>query len=210
VTNPKSDNIAWSDGQVSKSDREHVLGQRGSVVWFTGFSGSGKSTLARALEERLVRNRRVAYVLDGDNIRHGLNSDLGFSPEDRQENIRRIGEVAGLFADAGVIVITAFISPYTDDRRRARKIAGEGRFVEVFLDVALEVCETRDPKNLYKKARAGQIGDFTGISAPYEKPERPEVVIDTSRHAVAACIDQVLAHMESRGLLIGGPGKAAS
>ena len=155
------------------------MGQRGCVVWFTGLSGSGKSTLARALEERLVSSGHLVYVLDGDNIRHGLNCDLGFSPEDRNENIRRIGEVAALFRDAGIVVLTAFISPYRADRDLARQAVGEDRFLEVFVDAPLATCEERDPKGLYVKARAGEIPEFTGLTAPYEEPPNPALVVNT-------------------------------
>ncbi len=179
-----------------------LLGQRGCVVWLTGLSGSGKSTIGFALEERLVRDGHAAYVLDGDNIRHGLNGDLGFSPEDREENIRRIGEVAALFADAGLITISAFISPYRRDRDRARAAAGEGRFVEVFVDAPVEICERRDPKGLYVKARAGEIKDFTGVSAPYEPPLSPEVVLETQNKTVDECVDDILGYLTGSGILV--------
>ena len=177
-------NIFWCEGKVKREDRERLLGQKGVVIWFTGLSGSGKSTLAYAVEEKLHKMGYLTYVLDGDNIRHGLNSDLGFSPEDREENIRRVGEVAKLFADAGVIVMTAFISPYRKDRRRARRLMDEGRFVEVYCKCGLEVCERRDPKGLYKKAKAGEIDEFTGVSAPYEEPEKPEIVVETDKQSI--------------------------
>lgn len=189
---PKSENITWHDGHVRPSDREKLLGQCGTVVWFTGLSGSGKSTLARAVERQLIADGYAAYVLDGDNLRHGLNRDLGFSPEDRQENIRRVAEVAALMADAGLIVITAFISPYRRDRIAAREAVGEERFIEVYLDVPLQVCEARDPKGLYERARAGAITDFTGISAPYEPPEEHDLRIDTGEAGLQPCADKVL------------------
>ena len=166
----KATNITWHEATVTAEDREKLLNQKGCVIWFTGLSGSGKSTLANAVEYVLHQQNHHTYVLDGDNVRHGLNKNLGFSPEDREENIRRIGEVAKLFADAGTIVMTAFISPYRDDRDTARALIADGRFVEVFVECPLEVCEERDTKGLYKKARAGEIKEFTGISAPYESP----------------------------------------
>ncbi len=171
------------------------------VIWLTGLSGSGKSTTAYALERALVDAGHLAYVLDGDNVRHGLNADLGFSADDRAENIRRIGEVAGLFADAGVIAIASFISPYRADRARAREVAGDGRFVEVYLDVPLDVCEQRDPKGLYAKARAGEIADFTGVSAPYEAPDAPELTLDTSALDPDGCAAAIVACLTKRGVL---------
>jgi bifunctional enzyme CysN/CysC len=194
----KSKNIFWTEGKITARQRVIRSGHRGAVVWLTGLSGAGKSTIAQALERELFHRAMHTYVLDGDNIRHGLNSNLGFSPEDREENIRRVSEVAKLMADAGAVVITAFISPYRMDRRRAREIALEGNaeFIEVFVDAPLEVCETRDPKNLYKKARAGEIRDFTGIGAPYEAPEDPEIVVHTDEQtvdeSVATILDQLL------------------
>ncbi len=160
MTQPKSKNLTWHDGQVSRQDREERLGQRGATVWLTGLSGSGKSTIAVAAEKELSRRSRLTYLLDGDNIRHGLNSNLGFSPEDRSENIRRIGEVAKLFTDAGILVFSSFISPYRVDRDRVREMLGEGDFIEVYVAASLETCESRDVKGLYKKARAGEIPDF--------------------------------------------------
>lgn len=182
-------NIVWQPTQVTRDEREQMLQQRGRVVWFTGLSGSGKSTVAVEVERRLVAAGRVTYLLDGDNLRFGLNRDLSFSVEDRRENIRRIAEVARLFADAGIIVMAAFISPYSDDRDAIRASMGEGRFIEISINTPLEVCEARDTKGLYAKARAGEISDFTGISAPYEEPENPELKIDTSQVALgdAAC-----------------------
>jgi adenylylsulfate kinase len=198
---PRSRNIVRHEGEVTAQDRERLLGQRGCVVWFTGLSGSGKSTLARALESALLADGRLAYVLDGDNVRHGLCADLGFSPEDREENIRRIGEVAALFADAGVLVLTAFISPYRADRNRARKSVGTARFVEVFVDAPLDACEQRDPKGLYRKARAGEIPEFTGISAPYEPPLSPELRVPTAELDLAASVRAVAAELARRGFL---------
>ena len=176
----KATNITWHEGEITKSDREKLLNQKGVVIWFTGLSGSGKSTLAHAVEEKLMLRGHLSYVLDGDNIRHGLNKNLGFSPEDREENIRRIGEVAKLFADAGLITMTAFISPYKADRHKARQLLPVGEFIEVYVKVPLDVAEQRDTKGLYKKARNGEIKEFTGISAPYEEPNHPELLIDTS------------------------------
>ena len=197
----KSTNITWHAGQVTRKDREKVLGQRGVTLWLTGLSGSGKSTVAVAAEHALVERGRLSYVLDGDNVRHGLNKNLGFSPDDRTENIRRIAEVAKLFTDAGVIVLTSFISPYRADRDAARAIFGAGDFVEVFVSTSLETCEERDPKGLYKKARAGQIPEFTGISAPYEAPERPELVLDTGKLAVPESVAALLRYLEGKGYL---------
>ena len=177
----ESKNIYWHTGEISKEDRERQNGHRGFCVWFTGLSGSGKSTIARKVEEKLYERGIKSYVLDGDNIRHGLNNNLGFSHEDRTENIRRIGEVAKLFVDSGMVVMTAFISPYKEDRRKVRKLLGEGEFIEVFMDATIETCEARDPKGIYKKARAGTIKNFTGISAPYEVPEKPEFILDTTK-----------------------------
>ncbi len=188
-------------GLVGPADRARLLGQHGTVVWFTGLSGSGKSTVAHALEKRLLDAGRAAYVLDGDNVRDRLNRDLGFSAADREENIRRIGEVAALFADAGLIAIVAFISPYRADRRRAREAAGGERFVEVFLDTPLAVCEARDPKGLYRKARAGELPDFTGISAPYEPPDAPELVLDTAQLTLGQSVARVIEHLAGRGRL---------
>jgi adenylylsulfate kinase len=171
------------------------------VIWFTGLSASGKSTLAHAVENALFEMGCRTYVLDGDNIRHGLNKNLGFSPEDRTENIRRIGEVAKLFTEAGVIAMTAFISPYREDRDKAREIAGAGNFVEVYVKADLDVCESRDPKGLYKKARAGQIPEFTGISAPYEEPLNAEVVVDTGRASLEECAEKVLGYLRDKNVL---------
>ena len=199
----KSKNIFWTEGKITAHQRAIRSGHRGAVVWLTGLSGAGKSTIAQALERELFHRAMHTYVLDGDNIRHGLNSNLGFSPDDRVENIRRVSEVAKLMSDAGTVVITAFISPYRMDRRRAREIALEGntKFVEVFVDAPLEVCETRDPKNLYKKARAGEIRDFTGIDAPYEAPEDPEIVVHTDQQSVdesvAAILEQLLPRLRA-------------
>jgi adenylylsulfate kinase len=198
-----SRNVTWHEGDVTPEDRQRLLGQRGCVVWLTGLSGSGKSTIARTLERRLVRRGRLVYVLDGDNFRHGLASDLGFTPADREENIRRAGEVAALLADAGIIAVTAFISPYRRDRRRARSAAPAGRFVEVFVDAPLAECERRDPKGLYRRARAGELADFTGVSAPYERPESPELVLDAAGRSAEQCAGDLEACLDGRGLLSG-------
>ena len=183
----KSKNITTVEHRVTRDQRWQHNRHRGGVLWLTGLSGSGKTTLAFELEQRLFKLGMQAYVLDGDNIRHGLGADLGFSPRDRAENIRRVGEVAALFADAGVIAITAFISPYRQDRDQARR-AAESAFHEIYLEASLEVCEQRDPKGLYKKARRGEIPEFTGITAPYEAPEKPELVIDTGRLSVESSL----------------------
>jgi len=198
---PKSRNIFWEHGEVGRTDRERANGHRGAVIWFTGLSGSGKSTLARHLEAELFSRGYRSYVLDGDNVRHGLNRDLGFSPADRTENIRRIGEVAKLFTDAGTIAITAFISPYREDRDMVRSLVRKGDFIEVHVSCALEVCEARDPKGLYKKARAGAIPEFTGISAPYEEPLTPELVVRTDDLTPELCIEQLLVYLEANGYL---------
>jgi len=193
-------NLTRHLGTVSADDRARVLGHRAACLWFTGLSGSGKSTLARAVEARLVERGVAAYVLDGDNVRLGLNRDLGFAPEDRAENIRRIGEVANLFVDAGMLVLTAFISPYRADRAQARAAVG-GAFVEVHVAASLEVCEARDPKGLYRRARAGEIPQFTGISAPYEAPEDPEIRVDTGAMSLDEAVDVVVAALEAREIL---------
>ena len=197
----KATNITWHEANVVQTDREQLLNQKGCVIWFTGLSGSGKSTLALEVESQLYQRGHLTYVLDGDNIRHGLNKNLGFSPEDREENIRRIGEVANLFADAGVIAMTAFISPYRADRDNARDLLDEGRFVEVFVDCPLEVCEARDTKGLYEKARAGEIKEFTGISAPYEAPSQPELTVNTDDQNLEECTERVIALLTSKGLI---------
>jgi adenylylsulfate kinase len=201
MTKTQATNITWHQGILSKNEREQLLGQKGVVIWFTGLSGSGKSTLAQAVEEELYKRGHLCYVLDGDNIRHGLNKNLGFSPEDREENIRRIGEVAKLFADAGLLTMTAFISPYRKDRDLVRKLLKEGEFIEIYMAVPLEVAEQRDPKGLYKKARAGEIKDFTGISAPYEEPMNPELIIDTSKLDLEESRDRIIQYLDKQGIL---------
>ena len=195
MSEPASANIFRSDGHVDAAARAAEHGHGPATVWFTGLSGSGKSTLAFEVERRLVESGVAAYVLDGDNVRHGLNRDLGFSPEDREENIRRIGEVCRLFFDAGLVTLTAFISPYRVDRDRVRQLHPAGGFVEVFVDTPIEVCEQRDVKGLYAKARAGEIPDFSGVSAPYEAPAEPELRIDTSQADVDAGARQVLEYL---------------
>jgi adenylylsulfate kinase len=201
MSQTKSRNIFWTEGTVTRADRERANGHRGATLWFTGLSGSGKSTLARALEEALFARGCQCYVLDGDNVRHGLNSDLGFSPEDRTENIRRIGEVAKLLADFGAFAITAFISPYRADREGVRARHQAGDFLEIHVDAPLTVCEERDPKGLYKKARRGEIPEFTGISAPYEAPETPELVVSTAERSVEECAAQILRYLDEKGYL---------
>jgi adenylylsulfate kinase len=199
---PKSDHIYWHEGDITKSDRERLAGHRGVCLWFTGLSGSGKSVISRETENLLFERGVRTYVLDGDNIRHGLNNDLGFSPEDRNENIRRIGEVSKLFVDAGTIVMTAFISPYREDRDRVRKILQDGEFVEIYVEADLDTCEERDPKGLYQKARAGEIKEFTGISAPYESPQKPELIINTTEETdIKVNAQKVLNYLESNGYL---------
>ncbi len=198
---PKSENITWHGGHVERADRERLYGHRGATLWFTGLSGSGKSTVARQLEAMLVARRAVVYTLDGDNVRHGLCSDLGFSPSDRVENIRRIGEVCKLFTDAAVLTLAAFVSPYRADRERVRGLMRAGDFIEIHVAADLSVCEARDPKGLYKKARAGEIHDFTGISAPYEAPESAEITLRTDQHSVEESAARVLAYLEQHGYL---------
>ncbi len=193
---PKSKHIVWHHGAITKEIREERNGHKGFTLWFTGLSGSGKSTLSHAVQQKLFDQGLQTYVLDGDNVRHGLNSNLGFSPEDRTENIRRAGEVAKLFNDAGVIVLTAFISPYQEDRDRVRNIMDPGEFIEIFLDTPLEVCEDRDPKGLYKKARAGVIPEFTGISAPYEAPASAEIRLNTGDLSQDECVQAIVDYLK--------------
>jgi adenylylsulfate kinase len=198
---PKAENLTWHIGEVDREARATAHGHRGAVLWFTGLSGSGKSTIGHRVERMLIERGAFAYVLDGDNVRHGLNSDLGFAPEDRVENIRRIGEVARLFADAGGLVLSAFISPYREDRDRVRGLMGPGEFIEVFVDTPLEICEARDPKGLYKKARAGEISNFTGLDAPYEVPENPEVHLETANLSVDEAAAQVIRYLDQQNIL---------
>jgi len=197
----KATNIVWHEGAVTRADRERLNGHRAATVWFTGLSGSGKSTIAVALEKKLWERGVRAFVLDGDNVRHGLNKNLGFSPADRTENIRRIGEVAKLFTDAGIVALTAFISPYRADRDQVRALMQPGDFIEVLVACPLEVCEQRDVKGLYQKARAGQIPEFTGISAPYEAPLHPEMTLRTEAQDVEESVRQALAYLEQRGIV---------
>ncbi len=197
----KATNVVWHHHAVKKEERESLLKQKGVVLWYTGLSGSGKSTIANEVAFKLHSKGKLSYVLDGDNIRHGLNKDLGFSPEDRKENIRRISEVANLFADAGLITMTAFISPYRVDRNFCRELTEDGRFIEIYCKASLETCEKRDPKGMYKKARAGIIKDFTGINAPYEAPKDPEIVIDTDKYNVEESAEFVLKKLEKLGFI---------
>ena len=197
----KATNVTWHMHKVSREDRERRLGQKGVVIWCTGLSGSGKSTIANEIAYELHKMGKLAYVLDGDNIRHGLNKNLGFSPEDRNENIRRISEVANLFVDSGIIAITAFISPYKEYRNFCRELVGNDRFIEVYCKAPVETCEQRDPKGLYKKARAGEIKGFTGIDAPYEEPENAEIVLDTDKETVEESVDKVLKILKEREYL---------
>jgi len=196
----KSSNVVWHDTQVTTSMREALNGHSGAVLWFTGLSGAGKSTLANAVEDRLHQMKARTFVIDGDNVRHGLCADLSFSDADRVENIRRVGEVAGLFVQAGVLTLTAFISPFRANREKVRAIVGE-TFIEVYCNTALEICESRDVKGLYKKARAGEIADFTGISSPYEAPENPEICVDTGRDDLSVCVDQVIAYLLEKNVI---------
>ncbi len=194
-------NTVWHDAAVTKQHRAAHKAQIPCIIWFTGLSGSGKSTIANALEQRLADLSQHTYLLDGDNVRQGLNKDLGFSDQDRIENIRRIGETAKLFVDAGLIVITAFISPFKVERRMVRQLVEAGEFIEVYMGTPLSTCEQRDPKGLYKKARAGEIRNFTGIDSDYEAPEHPDVVLDTSSMSVDCCVDHILDHLIQRGIL---------
>ena len=204
MTTIRATNITWHSTHVDRTDRERLLRQKGCTIWFTGLPSSGKSTTAFTLEHELISLGYLAYVLDGDNVRHGLNKNLGFSADDREENIRRIGEVAKLFADAGVITMTSFISPYRKERDMARKIHGEAglRFVEVFVDTPVEICEERDPKGLYKKARRGELKGFTGIDDPYELPLNPELVVKTAEHSPQIITAQILSFLVGNEFLV--------
>jgi adenylylsulfate kinase len=203
MTEVKATNITWHEGHVGREERAQLLKQKGATLWFTGLSGSGKSTIAYTLEHALVQRGRLAYVLDGDNIRHGLNKNLGFSAADREENIRRIGEVAKLFADCGVLTMSSFISPYRADRDKVRALHVEGKlpFIEVFVNTPIETCEQRDPKGLYKKARAGQLKGFTGIDDPYEAPQQPELTLDATNTSPQQATVLLLEYLEKQGLL---------
>jgi adenylylsulfate kinase len=203
MTEIKATNITWHEGHVGRDERAKLLKQKGATLWFTGLSGSGKSTIAYTLEHVLVQRGRLAYVLDGDNIRHGLNKNLGFSAADREENIRRIGEVAKLFADCGVLTMTSFISPYRADRDKVRALhdADKLAFIEVFVNTPIETCEQRDPKGLYKKARAGQLKGFTGIDDPYEAPTNPELTLDATNTSPQEATVLLMEYLEKRGIL---------
>jgi len=194
----QSTNITWHDHTVTKRDRREKNKHHSYVLWFTGLSGSGKSTVANAVAKRLFEDQTNSYVLDGDNIRFGINKDLGFSDEDRKENIRRIGEVSKLFVDSGQVVLTAFISPFREDRDRVRALLEENEFVEVYIKCSIEACEARDPKGLYEKARKGIIKDFTGISSPYEEPLHPEIVVDTEKHSIEECVEQIVQYLKEK------------
>lgn len=199
----KSSNTVWHEPTVTRARRESLNGHKGLILWFTGLSGAGKSTIAHAAEERLHQMGCRTFVLDGDNVRHGLCRDLGFSMEDRTENIRRIGEMSRLFLEAGIITLTAFISPFRADRQQVRSLVEEGDFMEIFCKCPLDVCEDRDVKGLYRMARAGKISEFTGISSPYEAPENPELVLDTDAHTIDECVDLLVAELTRRGIITG-------
>ena len=201
VTEQKVANIIWHEHHVSKEERAQLTGHWGSVLWFTGFSASGKSTIANTVEHILHGRGKHTFVLDGDNVRHGLNKGLGFSAEDRAENIRRIGEVAKLFCDASILTLSAFISPYRADRDAVRALLDDGRFIEIFVDASLETCEARDPKGLYRKARAGEVKGFTGIDDPYEPPLAPEITLDSNNKGIDELAEEVVAYLDSRGYL---------
>ena len=203
MINKDNENIVWHDHRITKEIRKDKLNQKSCVLWFTGLSGSGKSTIANAVEDELFKRGITTYLLDGDNVRHGLNKDLGFSELDRIENIRRVGEVSKLFVDSGLIVLTAFISPFKSDRQIARSLVEYDEFVEIFVDTPLEVCESRDPKGLYKKARAGAIKNFTGINSPYEKPEDNEIDLKTDELTVEKCCDKVIEYLITHGYIKG-------
>jgi adenylylsulfate kinase len=202
MTEQKATNVKWHHGKITKEERAKLLNQKGATIWLTGLSGSGKSTIAVELEHALIENKHQAFILDGDNIRHGLNKNLGFSPEDRTENIRRIGEVAKLFTEANIITVAAFVSPYREDRDNVRKLLGDGEFIEIYVKCSLEVCEERDTKGLYKKARAGEVKDFTGISAPYEEPLNPELTIDSSKLSIEESTRTILDYLETKGYVV--------
>lgn len=197
----KSQNIVWHKAQITKRDRHRLNGHKSAILWFTGFSGAGKSSLSVAVEKELHKRGIRTYVLDGDNVRHGLNNNLGFSPEDRTENIRRIGEVSKLFVDAGVMTLTAFISPYREDRNMVREMVEDGEFLEIYVKCSLEECEKRDPKGLYKKARNGEIKGFTGIDAPYEAPVNPELVVETDKETLRESVAAVLNFLQEKGYI---------
>ncbi|MEM8593997.1 MAG: adenylyl-sulfate kinase [Pseudomonadota bacterium] len=203
MTEQKATNVHWHEGEITRTDRNRLLDQQGATLWFTGLSGSGKSTVAVALESELMKHSKLPYRLDGDNIRLGINKNLGFSADDRKENIRRVGEVSKLFADSGMLVLSSFISPYTADRNLVRELHDEAglRFIEVHVHCPLDVAEERDPKGLYKKARAGEIKQFTGIDAPYEAPEKPEVVLNTAELSLEEEVQTLIDYLRAEGLL---------
>lgn len=192
------ENIVWHEASVTKEQRQQKTNQKSAIFWFTGLSASGKSTLANAFNRALFDADIASYVLDGDNIRHGLNKDLGFDEESRKENIRRIGEVAKLFVDSGQVVLTAFISPYVADRQTVRELVEEGEFIEVYVKASVDACAKRDPKGLYEKAKRGEIPNFTGVSAPYEAPTQPEIIVDTEKYSIEQCVEQLLAYLKQR------------
>jgi len=198
----KDENIVWHEHNLSKKQRSEQKRQKPCILWFTGLSGSGKSTIAGALEQRLFEMGHHTYLLDGDNVRHGLNKDLGFSDKDRVENIRRIGEMSALFADAGLLVLSAFISPFRSDRSMVRELVKENEFIEVFMDTPLDVCEQRDPKGLYKKARSGEIKNFTGIDSSYEPPEKAEITINTATDSVESCVEQIVSYLQKSKIIV--------
>jgi adenylylsulfate kinase len=197
----KATNVTWHEHRVSRVERSELNGHKGAVLWFTGLSGCGKSTIANTVDHLLHQDKIHTFVLDGDNVRMGLNKNLGFSAEDRTENIRRIGEVAKLYTEAGMLVLTAFISPYRADRDAVRELLDDGEFIEVLVDASLETCEARDPKGLYKKARAGEIKGFTGIDAPYEAPENPELTLDSNNKSIDELAQEVVDHLKANGYL---------
>lgn len=197
--NKKAIHVVIHNNKITMEDRNHLNGHKSYVLWFTGLSGAGKSTLAVEVERELYKCQKRSYILDGDNIRHGLNNDLGFSPEDRQENIRRIGEVAKLFFNAGIVVLSAFISPYRKDRESVRRLFKPGEFVEIYVKCALDECERRDPKKLYQKAHQGIIQDFTGISSPYETPINPELIIETDNQSLEESLQKIITYLENNG-----------
>jgi adenylylsulfate kinase len=197
----KATNIVWHDSKITKEDRQKLNGHKSVVLWFTGLSGAGKSTLSVEVERELHQRGIRTYILDGDNIRHGLNKNLGFSTEDRKENIRRIGEVSKLMVDAGIVTLTAFISPYREDRDMVRQLLDEKEFIEIYVKCSLEECEKRDPKGLYKKARTGEIKGFTGIDDPYEAPENPELVVETDKQSIEESVKQVITYLEENRYL---------
>ncbi len=201
MSETNNNNVIWHHATVTRKRREEQNGHRSVILWFTGLSGAGKSTLAHAVEEELHRMGCRTFVFDGDNVRHGLNSNLGFSKEDRQENIRRIGEMCKLFVEAGVVALTAFISPSREDREKVRGLVKEGDFIEIFCDCGLEVCESRDVKGMYARARRGEIKDFTGVSAPYERPEHPELAFDTGSMPLEECVEKIVSYLREKEIV---------